>query len=152
MLPVEFLLYFFWESLYLLSRERLPRIGTLTRLARHYFARQHGCLVRNKFSIIQIQILLSLPTMPKLKGRRILSSDGASPPRALSDDERDAAPGPETQTRALSDDEESGRRTPLPSLETYMRSGVGLGVVSTIENRSEMSDFPIWGGVKEVCV
>ncbi|KAJ7735443.1 hypothetical protein B0H14DRAFT_3613658 [Mycena olivaceomarginata] len=69
--------------------------------------------------------------MPKLKGRRILSSDGGSPPRALSDDERDAAPGPETPTRALSDDEESGRRTPLPSLETYMRGGVGLGVVST---------------------
>ncbi|KAJ7319127.1 hypothetical protein DFH08DRAFT_926720 [Mycena albidolilacea] len=61
--------------------------------------------------------------MPKLKGRRILSSDGGSPPTALSDDELDAAPGPETPTRALSDDEESGRRTPLPSLETYMCGG-----------------------------
>ncbi|KAJ7882434.1 hypothetical protein B0H14DRAFT_3755712 [Mycena olivaceomarginata] len=72
--------------------------------------------------------------MPKLKGRRILSSDGGSPPTALFDDERDAAPGPETPTRALSDDEESGRRTPLPSLETYMHGGVGLGVVSTLHS------------------
>ncbi|KAJ7899556.1 hypothetical protein B0H14DRAFT_3104529 [Mycena olivaceomarginata] len=69
--------------------------------------------------------------MPKLKGRRILSSDGGSPPTSLSDDERDAAPGPETPTRALSDDEESGRRTPLPSLETYMRGGVVLPPLSS---------------------
>ncbi|KAJ7832748.1 hypothetical protein B0H14DRAFT_3711864 [Mycena olivaceomarginata] len=64
--------------------------------------------------------------MPKVVGRTILSSDAGTPTRAPSVD-------PQTPTGPFSDDEErtaDGRRTPLPSLEAYLRGGFGLGLVS----------------------
>ncbi|KAJ7759308.1 hypothetical protein B0H14DRAFT_3596127 [Mycena olivaceomarginata] len=64
--------------------------------------------------------------MPKVVGRTILSSDAGTPTRAPSVD-------PQTPTGPFSDDEErtaDGRQTPLPSLEAYLRGGVGLGLVS----------------------
>ncbi|KAJ7859515.1 hypothetical protein B0H14DRAFT_3446641 [Mycena olivaceomarginata] len=73
--------------------------------------------------------------MPKLKGTTILSSDAWTPTRARSDDEHDAALTPGTPTKALSDEDEGpeadGRQTPLPSLESYMRGGLGFGRATT---------------------